>query len=190
MKSITLHQPWAHLVAIGAKQIETRSWPTKHRGLLAIHAGMDMTASEPLVIDSNAKRPKFYEPFNRYLKPSWDSLFSDLAYGGLVAIVRLTGCFPAEHASNRLCDLMRRGSREVRRWAEEQLYFGNYRPGRWAWALEPIVDITRSGIYARGYQGLWTLPPAIEFQVLTACAGAGCYLAPDPNRQLPERIAA
>lgn len=39
MRALTLHQPWASFVACGAKQIETRSWPTKHRGPIAIHAG-------------------------------------------------------------------------------------------------------------------------------------------------------
>lgn len=38
MKAITLHQPWASLVALGQKSIETRSWATKHRGPIAIHA--------------------------------------------------------------------------------------------------------------------------------------------------------
>lgn len=38
IKALTLWQPWATLVAIGAKQIETRSWATAYRGPLAIHA--------------------------------------------------------------------------------------------------------------------------------------------------------
>ena len=38
MKAITLHQPWASLIALGVKTIETRSWATKHRGPIAIHA--------------------------------------------------------------------------------------------------------------------------------------------------------
>ncbi len=38
MKAISLHQPWASLVATGVKTIETRSWSTKYRGPLAIHA--------------------------------------------------------------------------------------------------------------------------------------------------------
>ena len=38
MKVLTLTQPWATLVAIGAKRIETRSWATKYRGPLLIHA--------------------------------------------------------------------------------------------------------------------------------------------------------
>jgi hypothetical protein len=36
---LTLHQPWASLIALGVKTIETRSWSTKYRGPLAIHAG-------------------------------------------------------------------------------------------------------------------------------------------------------
>ena len=36
---LTLHQPWASLVALGVKTIETRSWSAKYRGPLAIHAG-------------------------------------------------------------------------------------------------------------------------------------------------------
>jgi hypothetical protein len=39
MKSITLKQPWASLISSGRKTIETRVWPTKHRGALLICAG-------------------------------------------------------------------------------------------------------------------------------------------------------
>lgn len=38
MKAITLHQPWATLISLGVKSIETRSWSTSYRGPLAIHA--------------------------------------------------------------------------------------------------------------------------------------------------------
>jgi hypothetical protein len=34
LTAITLHQPWASLIAKGCKQYETRDWPTNHRGLL------------------------------------------------------------------------------------------------------------------------------------------------------------
>jgi hypothetical protein len=39
MKAITLWQPWASFVGLGVKTIETRSWSTRYRGPLAIHAG-------------------------------------------------------------------------------------------------------------------------------------------------------
>lgn len=38
MKAITIWQPWASLLAHGMKQYETRSWATKYRGPIAIHA--------------------------------------------------------------------------------------------------------------------------------------------------------
>lgn len=39
MKALTLYQPWASLIALGVKTVETRPWATKYRGPLAIHAG-------------------------------------------------------------------------------------------------------------------------------------------------------
>jgi len=39
MRALTIHQPWASLIAAGLKTIETRAWATKHRGQIVIHAG-------------------------------------------------------------------------------------------------------------------------------------------------------
>ena len=42
MRALTLHQPWATLIALGIKTIETRSWPPPAGMLgqtIAIHAG-------------------------------------------------------------------------------------------------------------------------------------------------------
>jgi len=36
MKAISLHQPWATMIAGGVKTIETRRWRTRHRGPLVI----------------------------------------------------------------------------------------------------------------------------------------------------------
>jgi len=38
MKALTLTQPWATLVILGVKRIETRGWATPYRGRIAIHA--------------------------------------------------------------------------------------------------------------------------------------------------------
>lgn len=38
MRALSLHQPWASLIADGIKKIETRDWPARFRGPLAIHA--------------------------------------------------------------------------------------------------------------------------------------------------------
>lgn len=38
MKAISLWQPWASLMAMGSKKIETRGHPIRYRGTLLIHA--------------------------------------------------------------------------------------------------------------------------------------------------------
>ena len=38
MKALSIQQPWAWLIARGYKDIENRSWPTKMRGPVLIHA--------------------------------------------------------------------------------------------------------------------------------------------------------
>ena len=40
MKAITIWQPWAEFIAAGVKHNETRSWATKYRGPIAIHAAV------------------------------------------------------------------------------------------------------------------------------------------------------
>jgi len=39
MKTLTIKQPWASLIVNGLKKYEFRSWKTKYRGPLLIHAG-------------------------------------------------------------------------------------------------------------------------------------------------------
>lgn len=39
MKVITIKQPWATLIAEGLKEYEFRTWKTKYRGEILIHAG-------------------------------------------------------------------------------------------------------------------------------------------------------
>lgn len=39
MKALTLQQPWASLVLGHGKSVENRSWSTRYRGPLLIHAG-------------------------------------------------------------------------------------------------------------------------------------------------------
>ena len=46
MKVITLKQPWATLVAEGIKKYEFRSWKTKYRGKILIHAGIGVDKEE------------------------------------------------------------------------------------------------------------------------------------------------
>lgn len=48
MKVITIRQPWASLIINGYKEYEFRSWKTKHRGELLIHASKGFNKEEIL----------------------------------------------------------------------------------------------------------------------------------------------
>jgi ASCH domain len=46
MKCLTIRQPWAWLIVARFKSVENRTWPTKLRGEVLIHASKDCTASD------------------------------------------------------------------------------------------------------------------------------------------------
>jgi len=51
MKTISIHQPWASLIAAGVKRVENRSRPTRHRGRVLIHAGLRVDDDALAVVD-------------------------------------------------------------------------------------------------------------------------------------------
>lgn len=46
VKTLSVRQPWASLIASGRKRIELRSWPTTHRGVLRIASGTQLWRGE------------------------------------------------------------------------------------------------------------------------------------------------
>lgn len=46
MRALSIRQPWAWLIVHAGKDIENRSWTTKYRGSLLVHASMGMTKSQ------------------------------------------------------------------------------------------------------------------------------------------------
>lgn len=42
MKALSIKQPWAEMILRGPKHVENRTWETKYRGLLLIHAGKNI----------------------------------------------------------------------------------------------------------------------------------------------------
>lgn len=45
MKVITIKQPWASLIILGLKKYEFRTWRTRYRGKILIHAGKSIDKS-------------------------------------------------------------------------------------------------------------------------------------------------
>ena len=129
LNAITLHQPWASLVAAGKKHYETRSWATDYRGPIAIHAGK-----------------KFHEDKNltSLLEIELNLFESTIPLGAVVAIAQLTDCI-----------LM---SQEfINEQSSFEQYLGLWEPGNYAWKLENVRAI--APIPATGKQGLWKWNP-------------------------------
>lgn len=77
MKAISIRQPWAWLIVNGFKDIENRSWDTKYRGMVLIHASKGMTRKEYNLAVSHAAEINRSLP---YLIPS----FEKIERGGIV----------------------------------------------------------------------------------------------------------
>jgi hypothetical protein len=141
------------------------------------------------VLANESAKPTYRVPFNRYLKRDWNWLFGDLSHGSIVAVVNVVNCWPAEEVEVYLRSWARRFP-EDRKRVEEELAFGDYSSGRYAWQLELICDLSPFGRLVRGYQGLWNVPADVELHLFAACAGIGIYLTPNTRPQLTYKEAA
>jgi hypothetical protein len=133
MMALTLTQPWATLVANGAKRFETRSWRTTYRGILAIHAAKGMP--------SEAKQLCVATRFFRALE---ERAVNDLPRGSVIAIAELIDIVPVERIRGSL--------------SPDELAFGDFGLGRWAWELWPVNPLAEP-VPAIGHLGLWEWDP-------------------------------
>ncbi len=136
MKVLTLHEPWATLVARGIKNIETRSWATKVRGRIAIHSGKREVAFPSNVGD---------------VMRSHDIKCGDLRYGVILATADLYECLEMDE---RVIDNV------YRLWGADEIDLGGYDYGRYAWYLRDI-KVLDSPIPVRGYQRLWNIDDSV-----------------------------
>ncbi len=152
MKTLTLTQPWATLVAIGAKRIETRSWSTKYRGPLAIHAAQRVW---PYYSDVST------EPFARALRGiigrnEYGALQIDrLPRGVVVATCRLADVARVVLIDGQAHADLGDGTVAI---PEEELPFGDFRVGRFAWLFLEVRPLDEP-IPAKGTLGLWEWEP-------------------------------
>lgn len=145
MKALTLTQPWATLVAIGAKRIETRSWKTNYRGLLAIHAAKGFPSSARELCRQNP----FHAELHRAGMASV-SFSDELPRGAVIALCKIVDCLPTESLgclSGVFDDYPELDTPQERA-------FGDYSPGRWAWIMEEAKPLTEPKP-AKGALGLW-----------------------------------
>lgn len=180
MNAITLHSPWAELIAIGAKQVETRSWPAPPTAIgqfIAIHSGKTFhTYAHEWLIDSEDAQAAFHEakisPYTglpetatngfdwtdeedlRWLEKAESKFLFGHTRGCVLAVATLVGCYQMARAANGLVGYQDRlpGKLVVPHLRERD--FGDWTPGRFAWVLTNIVRLPQP-VPARGYQQIW-----------------------------------
>lgn len=158
MRAITLHQPWATLVAIGEKRIETRAhhWYIENEEI-AIHAGK--TPPDLALCRT--------EPFRSVLIAAGYTNLNRLPLGAILSV-------------HRVKDVWRFAQWERHRVIERALgtqhdpSFGNFETGRWGYLLTDRRQLPEP-IPCRGMQGLWPVPPDVARSV----AAAALEIAPE-----------
>ena len=146
-KTLTIAQPWATLVAIGAKRIETRSWQTNYRGDIAIHAGKGLVASGGrsgligLCNTMHFQQALHEGGFITHNHCDFDAMpTAKMEFGSIIAVAELHDIRPTTEIADSI--------------SQQELAFGDYSPGRFAWMLRN-VRVLGAPIQAKGALGLW-----------------------------------
>jgi hypothetical protein len=138
MKVLSLIQPWASLIAFDEKHIETRSWATKYRGPLLIHASKKI--DKIACLEANIWNALNRQSLTGAIK---------LPTGLIISKCNLVDCVKVEQTDGLMAWL------EKGYVADDQEYpFGNYTPGRYGWILKDI-EMLSAPIPAKGQLGLW-----------------------------------
>lgn len=145
MRAISLDEPWASLMALDLKRIETRGRPTNVRGELAIHATLRPPDPEVLARLIGIAGLSYM----KFVNQKWGC-------GEIVCVLNLFDCLPVEELEKDFNDLI--GDGIAGYWEKE---FGNYGPGRFGWMTK---DVTRleTPIKCKGKQGFFFLPSDVE----------------------------
>ena len=147
MLGLSLTQPWATLVATGAKTIETRSWSTAHRGLIAIQAAKGFPA--------DCRALCWRTPFAQALIEAGFDRAEQLPRGAIVAVAHLLHVAPIEHfVHGRLPHAL----------VAREFAFGDFTPGRFGWVLGDIRRL-REPIPCKGALGLWKVPADVAMVI-------------------------
>lgn len=174
MKALTIRQPWASLIALGVKTIETRSWRAPQALIgqtLAVHAGKHKPPTSTRHGQIGSYRYDRYDD-EWYIGPragGGTKIF--LPLGAIVATATLADCVPmvamSSSQARRLfnphddCDntcVVLDGDRaridhagELRLTdVTDQLPYGDFAPGRWAWLLTNVQPTTNRCPACRG----------------------------------------
>jgi hypothetical protein len=156
IRALSLRQPYASLVALGEKHVETRSFTRKYLGPLAIasSASWRRAAKERAFED-----PDFSAAWRRHRNVVQS--IDDLPFGMIVAVARIVAYLPSElivamdHKRKRSSRLILEGVP----CGESETAFGDFSRNRFGWVLADVHRIP-APVPCKGALGIWNIPPA------------------------------
>lgn len=178
MKAFSLWQPWASLVACGAKPFETRDYAPPRSMIgqpFAVHAakkidkGAAIFAEELMYGQHVTGGFALADQLSASFKGAPDDLMglfgqAIMPIGCVVGIVKLVAAFQLGELNEGMTEL---GAKVVRRMTNSLADggrtsvpcddFGDYAPGRWAWLLADAKPL-RPPVAMKGKQGWFDLP--------------------------------
>lgn len=147
MKFITLMEPWATLMMLGYKRVETRSWGTDYRGDVAIHAGKN-----PECVKDVSYVMGLFERAGIPMLEGFPMRASEYPLGRIIAV-------------GRLVDVKRMDRKLIAAQTKMERAFGDWRPKRSAFFFEEVRRTTYQ-IEWKGALGLRDLPWDIAEKVV------------------------
>jgi activating signal cointegrator 1 len=146
IKGLSLWQPWASLMAVGAKQIETRGWSTNYRGFVAIHAAKHQCRDCKAAISE----PRFSSALSRVYNTLSGEFSCELPYGAFIAIGKLHRVLSTNVYQEAI------PARD-----SDEFHFGNYDLNRFMWVFDGVWKL-KQPVYTDGKRGLYTLDEATK----------------------------
>ncbi len=144
IRTLSLWQPWASLIACGAKRYETRTWPPASSLIgrrIGVHAGLRVETA----FDAETSRAVVLALGS----PDWHL---GVPRGAIMCTAILQGAYRLGEMRGglaRVVDIVD-GSPPQRAVAIDG--FGDYREGRWAWRLHQVVTLDPP-LAVKGKQG-------------------------------------
>jgi hypothetical protein len=147
MKVLSLLQPWASLVVLGHKKIETRSWETSFRGEILIHA-----SAKALKYDNQSGIPEtcFQEMCN--IENFVQNYKENCPLGAIIGKVFIEHVLPTDKVIEG--HHFFKGSSMKWDFTKKEIAFGDYSPGRKAWLLRNPIAFPKP-IPAKGSLSIW-----------------------------------
>jgi len=149
VKCITICQPWPWAIVWKLKRIENRTWPTKWRGLLCIHAGLSEKWLGGYASIGNGPEPEK----------------SGLVFGAIVGVVDMSACLARAEVS--LGKLKSAGLSEAEAQAQRL-----YAEGPWCHIYTHVRRFVEPVPY-KGAQGLFDVPLGVVGEALRTAVEVG-----------------